>query len=150
MSLINNDKTDKINEKESNVKETPEIFMELSVKHMNQIIHLLDTGNKDELKAIVIKMGAEWCGPCQKIKPLVLSCIKHMPPNVICFDIDADDNMELYSFFKNKRLLNGIPAILCYTQNPERDPEKWYIPDMSVLGSDQNQIKHLFKTIFES
>ena len=142
MSSINNEKTVS--------KETPEIFMELSVKHMNQIIHLLDTGNKDELKAIVIKMGAEWCGPCQKIKPLVLSCIKHMPPNVICFDIDADDNMELYSFFKNKRLLNGIPAILCYTQNLERDPEKWYIPDMSVLGSDQNQIKHLFKTIFES
>jgi len=142
MSSTNNEKTVS--------KDTPEIFMELSVKHMQQIINLVDTSKKEELKAIVIKMGAEWCGPCQKIKPLVLSCIKHMPPNVICFDIDADDNMELYSFFKNKRLINGIPAILCYTQNNERDPEKWYIPDMSVLGSDQNQIKHLFKTIFES
>ena len=142
MSSTNNEKTVS--------KDTPEIFMELSVKHMQQIINLVDTSKKEELKAIVIKMGAEWCGPCQKIKPLVLSCIKHMPPNVICFDIDADDNMELYSFFKNKRLINGIPAILCYTQNNERDPEKWYIPDISVLGSDQNQIKHLFKTIFES
>jgi len=142
MSSTNNEKTVS--------KDTPEIFMELSVKHMQQIINLVDTSKKEELKAIVIKMGAEWCGPCQKIKPLVLSCIKHMPPNVICFDIDADDNMELYSFFKNKRLINGIPAILCYTQNNERDPEKWYIPDMSVLGSDQNQIKNLFKTIFES
>ena len=142
MSSTNNEKTVS--------KDTPEIFMELSVKHMQQIINLVDTSKKEELKAIVIKMGAEWCGPCQKIKPLVLSCIKHMPPNVICFDIDTDDNMELYSFFKNKRLINGIPAILCYTQNNERDPEKWYIPDISVLGSDQNQIKHLFKTIFES
>ena len=142
MSSTNNEKTVS--------KDTPEIFMELSVKHMQQIINLVDTSKKEELKAIVIKMGAEWCGPCQKIKPLVLACIKHMPSNVICFDIDADDNMELYSFFKNKRLINGIPAILCYTQNNERDPEKWYIPDMSVLGSDPNQIKHLFKTIFES
>ena len=134
----------------SNNNEKPDIFMELSVQHMRQIIELLDNGEKKDLKAIIIKMGADWCVPCKKIKPLVLSCIKHMPPNVICFDIDVDDNMELYNFFNNKRLINGIPAILCYTQNNERDPEKWYIPDISVLGSDQNQIKHLFKTIFES
>ena len=57
--------------------------------------------------------------------------------------------MELYNFFNNKRLINGIPSILCYTQNNDRILDKWYLPDMSVLGSNENEIKTLFKTIFE-
>ena len=127
----------------------PELFMELSVAHLKEIIALLDNGEKKDLKAIIIKLGATWCGPCQKIKPLCSACFKHMPPNVISFDIDCDDNMELYSFFKNKRMLNGIPAIFAYTFSKERDRTLWHIPNMSVLGSDDAQIKNLFKTIFE-
>ena len=127
----------------------PELFMELSVSHMKDIIALLDNGEKTDLKAVIIKLGATWCGPCQKIKPLCSACFKHMPSNVISFDIDCDDNMELYSFFKNKRMMNGIPAIFAYTINKNRDNNLWYIPNMSVLGSDDNQIKNLFKTIFE-
>ena len=127
----------------------PELFMELSVSHMKEIIALLDNGEKTDLKAVIIKLGATWCGPCQKIKPLCNACFKHMPSNVISFDIDCDDNMELYSFFKNKRMMNGIPAIFAYTINKNRDNNLWYIPNMSVLGSDDNQIKNLFKTIFE-
>ena len=127
----------------------PELFMELSVSHMKEIIALLDNGEKTDLKAVIIKLGATWCGPCQKIKPLCNACFSHMPANVISFDIDCDDNMELYSFFKNKRMMNGIPAIFAYTINKNRDNNLWYIPNMSVLGSDDNQIKNLFKTIFE-
>ena len=127
----------------------PELFMELSVSHMKEIIALLDNGEKTDLKAVIIKLGATWCGPCQKIKPLCSACFRHMPSNVISFDIDCDDNMELYSFFKNKRMMNGIPAIFAYTINKNRDNNLWHIPNMSVLGSDPNQIKNLFKTIFE-
>jgi len=130
--------------------ETQDVFMELSVSHMQQIIKLMDTGNKEELKGIVIKMGATWCGPCKKISPLCISCLKRMPDNIICFDIDIDDNMELYSFFKNKRMVNGVPAILCFTINKDRDPTKWYIPDNSVLCADPEQIVKLFQTVFNS
>ena len=130
-------------------KVNQELFLELSVAHLKEIIALLDNGEKSELKAIVIKLGAVWCGPCQKIKPLCLACFRHMPPNVISFDIDCDDNMELFSFFKNKRMLNGIPAIFAYLFRKDRDPAVWHIPDISVLGSDDNQIKTLFKTVFE-
>ena len=142
--------TSKSTDISKNAVQKPDIFMELGVNHMKEIIQLMDNGNKNDLKGVVIKMGADWCGPCQKIKPLCLACFKHMPPNVICFDIDVDDNMALYSFFKAKRLLNGIPAIFCYVLNKNRDQDKWYIPDMSVLGSDPNQVKNLFKTVFES
>ena len=127
----------------------PELFIELSVAHLKDIIALLDSGEKTDLKAVIIKLGATWCSPCQKIKPLCNACFSHMPSNVISFDIDCDDNMELYSFFKNKRMMNGIPAIFAYTISKERDNKLWHIPNMSVLGSDPNQIKNLFKTIFE-
>ena len=40
----------------TNNNEKPDIFMELSVQHMRQIIELLDNGEKKDLKAIIIKI----------------------------------------------------------------------------------------------
>ena len=35
-----------------------------------------------------------------------------MPENVICADIDIDENFDVYTFLKSKRMVNGIPAVL--------------------------------------
>ena len=87
----------------------------------------------------VVKFGAEWCGPCKKIEPLVDECMSKMPDNVQCAVIDVDESFEVYAFFKNKRILNGIPAIVAYYAGNSS-----YVPDQVVVGSDPNQVVQFF------
>jgi thioredoxin-like negative regulator of GroEL len=93
---------------------------------------------------IVIKLGAEWCGPCKKIEPFVNHCFSQMTKNVQCCIIDVDDNFQVYSFLKTKKMVNGIPVILCYNQGNLN-----YIPDDIVTGSDQNQVNAFFIRCFQ-
>jgi len=88
----------------------------------------------------IIKLGAEWCGPCKRIEGLVTSCMDQAPPNAQCAIIDVDEAIEIYGFLKTKRVVNGIPAILCY-----RKGNLNYIPDDVVIGSDQKQVIAFFQ-----
>jgi hypothetical protein len=44
--------------------------------------------------------------------------------------------------FKKYKMLNGIPALLAYKKNVDRD--FWYIPDDSHLGGDVNGLNNFF------
>jgi thioredoxin-like negative regulator of GroEL len=92
----------------------------------------------------IMKLGAEWCGPCKRIEGLVKSCMDQAPANVQCAIIDVDDSIEIYSFLKNRRTINGIPAILAYYKGNLN-----YIPDDMVIGSDQNQVIAFFQRCYK-
>ena len=87
---------------------------------------------------IVIKLGSSWCGPCKTIKPAVHGFFVSSPPEVICADIDVDVSFDFYSFLKSKKMVNGIPVLLCYKKG-----NATYIPDDMITGSDPQQL-HLF------
>ena len=89
---------------------------------------------------IVLKLGAKWCQPCSKIKPAVEAFFATSPPEVVCGDIDVDISFDFYSFLKSKKMVNGIPVLLCYKKG-----NATYIPDDMVTGSDPQQL-HLFFT----
>ena len=89
---------------------------------------------------IIMKMGATWCGPCKKIAPVVEAFFATSPPEVICADIDVDESYDLYSYFKSKRMVNGIPAIFCYKKG-----NTTVIPDDSVVGSKPADLDAFFK-----
>ena len=89
---------------------------------------------------IVLKMGATWCGPCKRIKPVLDGFFASSPDNVICCDIDVDECADLYSYFKSKRMVNGIPVILAYKKGNTS-----YIPDDSVTGADPSQLDQFFR-----
>lgn len=89
---------------------------------------------------IIIKLGASWCGPCKKIKPVVDGFFASSPDNVICCDIDVDQSVDLYSYLKSKRMVNGIPALLCYKKGNNS-----YIPDDSITGSSPQGLDAFFK-----
>ena len=92
---------------------------------------------------IIVKFGATWCGPC---KMIAVQSHRYMheitdkfPVQVTCCDIDVDESFELYATLKQKKMVNGIPAILCwYAGNTS------LIPDDSTIGADVEQIKLLF------
>lgn len=88
---------------------------------------------------IIIKLGAEWCGPCKQINHLVQGFFVSSPPEVLCADIDVDECVDLYAFLKQKKMVNGIPAILLYTKN-----NKSYIPDDSVTGANPSDLHAFF------
>jgi thiol-disulfide isomerase/thioredoxin len=85
-----------------------------------------EIGSMNELQTIinenpgllVIKMGASWCGPCKKIKDIAEEKMKDLlntwDDAVNIIEIDIDDSFEVFAGLKNRRIVNGIPAILCW------------------------------------
>ena len=90
--------------------------------------------------ALIIKFGAEWCGPCKQIEPLVYDWIEKLPQNIQCAVIDIDDNFEIYAFLKSKKQVNGVPVILCYKKG-----NTTWIPDNVVVGANVPQINMFFQ-----
>ncbi len=92
---------------------------------------------------IIVKFGATWCGPCKAIAIQSHSFMHDMtakfPESVICCDVDVDDCFELYATLKQKKMVSGIPAFLCWYAG-----NNTIIPDDSTIGADVDQIKQLF------
>ena len=92
--------------------------------------------------AIVIKFGAEWCGPCKNIEGLVYGLMGQMPTEILCavLDIDNEGAFDLYAFLKSKRMVNGVPVIVCYKKG-----NFTWIPDDVVVGANIEAIQSLFQ-----
>jgi len=88
---------------------------------------------------IIIKLGAIWCGPCKLIEKPVHAFFATSPPEVVCADIDVDKSFDFYSFLKSKKMVNGIPVLLCYKKG-----NATYIPDDSITGADPNGLHKFF------
>jgi len=89
---------------------------------------------------VIIKLGATWCGPCKKIKPVVDAFFASSPDNVICCEIDVDESFDVYSYYKSKKMVNGIPVILCFKKGNVS-----FIPDDSVTGSTPGDLDAFFR-----
>jgi thioredoxin-like negative regulator of GroEL len=89
---------------------------------------------------VIVKLGATWCRPCKQIKPVVDGFFATSPDNVICCEIDVDESQDFYSYLKSKKMVNGIPVILCYKKGNTN-----FIPDDSVTGADPVQLDAFFK-----
>lgn len=88
---------------------------------------------------IVLKLGATWCGPCKLVEPAVHGFFASSPPEVVCGDIDVDKSFDFYSFLKSKKMVNGIPVLLCFKKG-----NSTYIPDDMVTGADPQQLHQFF------
>jgi len=89
---------------------------------------------------IVLKLGAEWCGPCKQIKHIVHAFFATSPVDVVCGDIDVDQSFDFYSMLKSKKMVNGIPVMLCYKKG-----NLTFIPDDMVTGAEPMGLDAFFK-----
>tara|TARA_B100002051_G_C16599030_1_gene566967 strand:- start:121 stop:567 length:447 start_codon:yes stop_codon:yes gene_type:complete len=117
--------------------ESRKIYTELNEEQFKAILH--DTANTH----IFIKFSASWCKPCNLIKTACDTHFATLPKDAIIVDINIDDTLDLYSVFKRKKMLNGIPTILYYNTTETRD--RWFIPDDSVSGGDVTEVARFFK-----
>lgn len=97
-------------------------------------------------RIIVVKFGAEWCGPCKKIKPLWNEWISVIPSNIIIVEIDIDESIDLYVQLKSKKMVKGVPTILAFYGDVNR--HQWYISDDSVLGGNEGDVKNFMNRCF--
>lgn len=109
--------------------------------------------NKDQLEKIVksltkeqaifMKFTADWCGPCKTIKPQCDALVKLCSDNICYIEIDIEESIELYAFFKKQKMLKGIPAMYLYYGRDRSEDDKWYLPDYCVLGADKSELNVL-------
>ena len=111
-----------------------------SIKTANDLSELLQVNPG----LIIIKLGATWCGPCKKIEPLVNDWLQKMPINVCKCIIDIDENIDLYGFYKKKRVVQGVPTIMAYYEGNDH-----YIPDDITFGSDEKETNAFFERCLE-
>jgi thiol-disulfide isomerase/thioredoxin len=121
------------------------IYTGLSIDQLMFILNnkFAKTENMDK---IIIKFTATWCNPCKKIKTLCDELFQKTSENTTCFnlDIDSEINAKLYSTLKAKKMIRGVPTLLGFNCKKERDMNYWYVPDISVVGANENEIRHFF------
>lgn len=115
------------------VSQKPDIITKIAT--VNEFAELL----KQNKGLIILKFGANWCGPCKRIEHLVDQWFSRMSDRVQCGLIDIDENIELYGFLKSKRRINGIPAILCYDKGNVH-----FIPSDMTAGADEKETNAFF------
>lgn len=112
------------------------VITELNIEQFTKL--QTEMGNR----ILLVKFGADWCGPCKRIAPFFHKLIELCSPNILLADINVDNNMDLYLALKKNKMVQGVPAFLVYYGNIKRD--KWFIPDDSVVGANEEQLTQLF------
>jgi len=81
------------------------------------IVAITSTAQFDQLlkdatakQITVVKFGAEWCPPCQAMKPELTQLGKANPKNVRVLDVDVDINSDLAQRYQ----VSSIPAVYVY------------------------------------
>jgi thioredoxin 1 len=94
----------------------------------------------------IIKFGASWCKPCQIVAPIIKQLNEEYKKKVKYnyLDLDVDKCTDLYSFLKQKKMVNGIPAVLLYKKSSYND-NHFYVPNESVTGSSIQEIVKMYK-----
>ena len=113
-----------------------QVITELTVAQLQALQASLKT------QVLILKFSADWCGPCKKIAPAYQEFITQCPPNILCADIDVDDNLDLYMALKKQKMVVGIPVFLAFFGGVKRD--MWFIPDDSVVGADSVEVAKFF------
>ena len=94
---------------------------------------------------LIIKFGAEWCGPCKRIDPFIYTYMNNLPEIILGAILEIDDNFVIYAHLKSKKQVSGVPVILFY----KKGNVSW-AADKVVIGADQGQINLFFQDCFTS
>jgi thioredoxin 1 len=107
------------------------------IKTMEDFAYIL----KSNPGLVIIKIGATWCAPCSVAAPFIDNWFNNMPSKVQLVKVDVDKSPIFYGFLKSKKMVRGIPTMLCYINGNVS-----YIPDEIQIGSSQDDINRFFNT----
>ena len=98
-------------------------------------------------KIYIVKFTADWCKPCKRIKHVCLEWKQALGDAVVFVEVDIDNEIDVYSFFKRKRVIRGIPAILAWKSH---DPENDFWPQDSVCSGNTADVIDFFGRVYQS
>jgi thiol:disulfide interchange protein len=95
---------------------------------------------KNNTSTYIVFFTATWCKPCQTIKSYVQSKLESCTYPYLSLDIDQCS--QVYTKFKAKKQVCGVPVLLAFKQGNES-----VIPDFSVMGADKSKIDLFFNRL---
>ncbi len=107
----------------------------------------LKTYLKNSDETTFIKFGASWCKPCQMISPTIQSLnhqVLKAKKQLTYIDLDVDKCSDLYAFMRTKKMVRGIPVIMCYKKSQYND-DTFYVPVDSVTGASVQDVVNFYK-----
>ena len=119
-------------------------------------IDLVDFLKNTEYEYVILKFSATWCNPCKVVKPMIENILKEIDIKIegshqkyIFIEVDVDECFDLYGFLKYRKMINGIPALFLYCKQiyKDVDDDKLYIPQASISGTKEDQIKKVLHLI---
>lgn len=118
------------------------VYMEFPQNREELRIYLEHT----DKETTIIKLTATWCGPCKKVKPIVQSLNEHYAKKGVSFEyieIDVDEALDLFSFFKRMKMAVGIPTFLTFKKELF-SADHFYVPYRCFTGADEHQLKAFY------
>jgi len=101
---------------------------------------IVNLKNRTELKSflkkkevVIVKVSANWCGPCKRILPQVNQLFSQLNNNVSMVLVDADNGSDICNFLKVKT----IPHLVNYVDG---------MPYDILTSSKSNDVLEFFKS----
>ena len=86
-------------------------------------------------KPAIVDFTATWCGPCQRIAPVLDELAAEYDGKIVIYKVDIDKNRQLAKEFK----VSSIPAVLYNPLNGE--------PVMTIGARDKGKFREEIETI---
>ena len=117
--------------------ETIKAVVELNTEQFNAKVYDM---NKEGLKFLgnkpaIVDFTATWCGPCQKIAPILEELAKEYDGEIVIYKVDVDQNKPLAKSFE----VSSIPAVMFIPMEGE--------PVMTIGSRDKAKFQEQINTI---
>jgi thiol-disulfide isomerase/thioredoxin len=82
--------------------------------------------------------GAQWCKPCQEVKPFVIELCKKHGFDLKLFDYDemTDEEKETISKLPTIRICEGESRLCEITKNHKQTLEDWIVENVRVIPNE--------------
>ena len=78
---------------------------------------------------VLVDFYAEWCGPCQIMKPRILDVAERMGDNVKVVQIDVDKEKELATRFR----ISSVPTLIIFKNGKQQWRQSGIISALALM-----------------
>ena len=78
---------------------------------------------------VLVDFYAEWCGPCQIMKPRILDVAERMGDNVKVVQIDVDKEKELATRFR----ISSVPTLIIFKHGKQQWRQSGIISALALM-----------------
>lgn len=91
----------------------------------------------EENNFVVAKFGAEWCGPCKTMEPIIESVTNQLENKVKVMSIDVEDEPDLATKYK----IRNVPTILYFKNGELKDKSVGAMVETDLINRINNLIE---------